>query len=129
MNSEVNTSSAQSWIVENISSLISSSQDDENDCTLTMPNENKNSSGRHTKEPTTVNLIDKCDGDSEVETARTLVSDDLLSERIPKRPLSPELITENAKRVDQFNFLNTNLQSNIQNQVCTSYSLFLTQIF
>ena len=44
MNSDLNTSpltSVQSWIVENISSLISSTADDENDCTLTLPNDNK----------------------------------------------------------------------------------------
>lgn len=44
MNPDINTSpmtNEHSWIVENISSLISSNMDDENDCTLTIPNENQ----------------------------------------------------------------------------------------
>lgn len=81
MNSDVNTSplsSAQSWIVENISSLISSNQEDENDCTLTMPKE---------QHPKPAHL------DCEIERSRT-VTQELLTERIPKRPFSPEEIQE-----------------------------------
>jgi len=85
MNSDLNTSpltSAQSWIVENISSLISSTADDENHCTLTLPNENKLTKSSLNNE------------EASIERARCL-NDDLLTERIPKRPFSPENIANN----------------------------------
>ena len=89
MNPDLNSSpltSAQSWIVENISSLISSNLDDENDCTLTMPNENRSSKLS----------LSNSDDNSSPEVARTLaVADEhfaLGSERLGKRPFSPELI-------------------------------------
>lgn len=107
MNPDLNSSpltSAQSWIVENISSLIASNLDDENDCTLTMPNENRNSKQSAP--------LDQSDEDQSPEVARTLAvaEEHFNGERLTKRPFSPEPIandnsngsTINGERLDMF---------------------------
>ncbi len=103
MNSDLNSSpmtSAQSWIVENISSLISSNNDDENDCTLTL---NETSTGLKSK-----SLTPLISCDFEVERSRTIVDDYLQAERIPKRPFSPEIVFENNRQTEQMNIFYNN---------------------
>ena len=104
MNPDLNPSpmtSAQSWIVENISSLISSNHDDENDCTLTMPNET-------TTAQKSKSMASEVPGSLEVERSRTAVDDFLQAERIPKRPFSPEVVLENNRQNEQMNIFYNN---------------------
>ena len=83
--------SAQSWIVDNLSSLISSNQDDEQ-CDESYTNENCNDLTL-TKDNQCHAHVTEADCDVEVEQCRTLNQNDLFTnERIPKRPFSPEEI-------------------------------------
>jgi len=100
--------SAQSWIVENISSLISSNHDDDNDCTLTLPNETT------TQKPKNLSPLIPCD--LEVELSRTVVDDGFQGERIPKRPFSPENIAENNRQNEQMNIFYNNTLFTQNNQ-------------
>ncbi len=118
MNPDLNTSpmtSAQSWIVENISSLISSNHDDENDCTLTLSNETA------TQKPKSLPPSSSCE--LEVERSRTVVGDCLQAERIPKRPFSPETITDNSRQNEQMHTFYNNALFNQNSQQLVSYFL------
>lgn len=114
MNPDLNTSpltSAQSWIVENISSLISSNHDDENDCTLTFPGDNN----KYAKSG--VGNVNGLNCDLEVEQARGHNEADLLTERISKRPLSPEIIAEDQIGFEQLGQIYNNAIFNANNQL------------
>lgn len=128
MNPDLNSSpltSAQSWIVENISSLIASNLDDENDCTLTMPNENRNSKQAAS--------LDQSDEDRSPEVARTLAVAEghFNGERLTKRPFSPELIANDDSNDRAINGERLNMFCNdnkLLNQMNQPVSVSMTSI-
>jgi hypothetical protein len=109
------TSTSQSWIVDNIKSLISNHEDDlnnshnnsdsslnNNDVTLTDDKlidnsriESKNKADSKPKESSYFDINHDLSCDVEIEKSRTFTEYDNGVDRLPKRPFSPEEITEN----------------------------------
>lgn len=115
MNSDHFTSSptpSQSWIVDNLRSLISNHDEDASDCTLTSVKEDNKYEANLKQKHSASNLnndnyLDSlCDSEVETETSRKHCGYDISYDRIPKRSFSPEEIQPYSMHMpnDFFNF-------------------------